>query len=91
MEIKTSYLQNTEGKNIRGECFLPASKGWEPPTGDEVLIIMDKASLSGESDAAKYFGVDPRTVRRWRSGKLPIPFTVWARLAFIAGYGDIYQ
>jgi hypothetical protein len=87
METKPSYLQS--GVAIREGCFLPADSGWLEPTGVEVVALMDKAGVS-EAGFAKKIGVDARTMRRWRSGETQIPFAVWARLAFLAGYGDIY-
>jgi len=74
---------------IREGCFSPA-KEWSQPKSDEVTQMFKICQLS-DAKAAEYFGVESRTVRRWKSGEALIPYAVWAKLAELAGYGDIYK
>lgn len=44
-------------------------------TPDELRAQLDRLGLS-QSGAARYLEVDPRTMRRWAAGDIPIPKAV---------------
>lgn len=87
MESKSIYSVN--GIVIRDGCFSPA-KEWLQPTSAEITQMFQICQLS-DAKAAEFFGIESRTVRRWKSGEALIPYAVWAKLAELAGYGDIYK
>lgn len=80
---------------IRNEVFNLADE-WVVPTPEEIKELMRQAGLSG-SQFAKLIGIQyqsksgGRTVRRWTSGDIPIPYAAWALLAYEAGYGIIWK
>lgn len=79
------------GGTIRSECLLPFAKGWEPPTPNEIKLILSKAGNLTGRDAGDLVGVTPRTVRRWiGEPDKPIPYACWAILVEKAGFGRIW-
>lgn len=52
----------------------------------EYRAALDATGLN-QSSAARLFGVDPRTSRRWASGELAVPRTVGLCLRMMASYG----
>lgn len=72
---------------------MPASAGWERPTGDEVKEVLRLAGFTG-SMASKALGLGAkgdRTVRRWTGGETAIPYSTWALLCDFAGLGPIWR
>lgn len=83
---------------IRPETLKPA-KVWEQASPDEVKAIIQLTGLNG-GEVAAILGLTPqsnksgrgsRTVRRWTSGDTPIPYAAWALLAYVAGFGPIWE
>lgn len=52
---------------------------YSPPTTEQIRAAMKKRGLSG-SAAARICGVNPRTVRRWTGGNIPMPYAAWELL-----------
>lgn len=76
---------------LRDACMRPFDMGWEAPTGDEIRQVLKKAGLSGVQ-AAKLTGVkEGRTVRRWTGEESEIPYSCWAILCEVAGFGMIWK
>ncbi|HHO81689.1 MAG TPA: transcriptional regulator [Halothiobacillus sp.] len=82
---------------IRPETLRPARK-WEKPTPDEIRELIrltgmnseDVAAILGLAPPSKKSGRGSRTVRRWKSGDVQIPYAAWALLAHQAGFGTIW-
>lgn len=69
---------------------------WVPPTGSEIKTLMRVADLTSNG-LALLVGLTTdvnapgnRTVRRWTSGEVKIPYAAWALLAHAAGLGMIW-
>jgi hypothetical protein len=79
--------------HIRPACLLPASQGWEKPTGPELREVIRRAGLTG-GQVADLLGLSEkgggRQVRRWISGDSSIAFSAWAILCEVAGMGQIW-
>jgi hypothetical protein len=76
---------------IRPECLRAFADGWEQPTAAEVRAVIQTTGLTG-SQVSKLVGIaEGRTVRRWTGGESPIPFSAWAILCHVAGYGIIWS
>ncbi len=86
--METYKPYNTDGK-IRPECLKPAS-GWEPPTGDEIRLVLSMAGWSGV-EFAKKINTNDRTVRRWIGNELSIPYAAWCILCVEANFGEIWK
>lgn len=76
---------------IRKETLCPA-RNWVGASAGEVREVLRLAGLTG-SEAASFLGLGSsggRTVRRWTSGDVPVPYAVWALLCHRAGLGSIW-
>lgn len=97
MEDKAKYGNKLETINIRMET-LQAANCWERPNPDEIREIIKMANLTGGA-VSELLGLAPtsendrgsRTVRRWTAGDTPIPYAAWAILAYVAGFGPIWE
>ena len=87
-------------KEIREMCLRAATDDWLEPTGEEVREILRMiASRKGISQfsggmASKYLGLTgqgDRTLRRWTSGAVPIPYAAWALLCDAAGFEPFWR
>lgn len=84
--------------NIRESTLLPAyNPKWDPPNPSEIAKMIDLTGLTdGELGSVlglvrEYKGErGNRTVRRWRAGDSKIPYTAWALMASLAGFGLIW-
>lgn len=77
---------------IRPGCLRPA-QCWTQATGSEIREVLRVAGLTG-GGAAKVLGLGPkgdRTVRRWIGEETIIPYTAWAILCDLAGFGPIWR
>jgi hypothetical protein len=78
--------------NIRRECLQPAAF-WAQPTGVEVQEVVRLAGFTGRS-AAEFLDLadkSGRQIRRWISGDNEIPYSAWALLCYVAGFGAIWE
>lgn len=85
-------------QQIRPETLKPGHL-WTQPTANEVREMIRRTNLSG-SQVASFLGLavqrtakgsGSRTVRRWVSGDLPMPYAAWCLLAHKAGFGLIWE
>jgi len=76
---------------IRKECLRPADENWIPPTGEEIKEAIKLSGLSGEQLRKKLGIESSRTMRRWIGQDLVIPYTAWAILCDLAGFGIIWR
>lgn len=92
---------------IRFETLRPYGPCWAQPSGQEVREILAEANLIAEEAAAIVGVSHGRTVRKWmaydaqkalEAKKLKkkiniqkIPYASWAILAYLAGYGCIWE
>ncbi|MEW4339602.1 hypothetical protein [Chromobacterium vaccinii] len=82
--------QNGSPGQIRYACLKPFSDGWEPPSMEELKVVIKKVeelnsiSLSGSS-LGSFLGVSGRTIRRWIGGE-PIPYPAWIMLCNAADF-----
>lgn len=74
---------------IRSSCFRPFHN-WQPPSHDEIRALLAIGKLTGAA-AGDIVGVNGRTVRRWTSGEVPIPYSAWALLCDAVGYVRIWR
>jgi DNA-binding transcriptional regulator YiaG len=70
---------------IRAECMQDAAN-WEPPSTEEIRLLMDSLGLSPR-DVADYLGVSRKSVNRWTIGQESIPFASWVLLCRKSGWG----
>lgn len=92
---------------IRKETLQPYGQHWVQPTGLEVRKILSEANLIAESAALYVGVSHGRTVRKWMAydehkafeakqmkkkiNMQKIPYSAWAILAYMAGYGRIWE
>lgn len=97
MESRAIY-GNSDAVQIRPETLTHAAI-WVQPTPEEVKVLMQKTNLNG-GEIAELLGLAPqssrsgrgsRTARRWAAGDAPIPYAAWALLAYVAGFGPIWE
>lgn len=88
--------ENSSPLKIRKDTMQPANK-WHKPTPEEIRELIRMTGLHS-AEVAELLGLTPqgnksgrgsRTVRRWTSGDVPIPYAAWAILAHCAGFGVI--
>lgn len=88
-EVRRPYGRSAHP--IRPETLRPFADDWQQPTPDEVRAVLAICGLTG-SAASRLVGIaDSRTVRRWTGGETPIPYSVWAILCHVAGFGAIWK
>lgn len=81
---------------IRPACLRPADQGWEQPSGPEIREVIRRAGLT-DSETARLLGLavqtqgGPRQVRRWIAEEGNIPYSAWALLCHVAGFGIIWM
>jgi len=62
-----------------------SSQEYEPPTPEEIKLVIDYMGLSS-SELGKEIGTnDGRTIRRWKSGEREMQYAVWRLLLAKAG------
>lgn len=92
---------------IRKETLQPYGPSWAQPTGEEVREMLSEANLIAEKAAMYVGVSHGRTVRKWMAydankaleakqmqkkiNMQKIPYSSWAILAYIAGYGRIWE
>lgn len=86
MEHLNSY--NIQG-DIHPECLQKPTL-WVTPSGQEIKAALAMAGWSGV-EFSRRISVNDRTVRRWLSGELPIPYVAWCVLCVEANLGKIWQ
>lgn len=97
MEDRAIY-SSSAAVQIRPETLKPATE-WEVPTPDEVSELIRLTGLThggvsellGLKPQANKSGAGSRTVRRWVAGDVVIPYAPWALLAYVAGFGAIWE
>lgn len=83
-------------KGIRGATLLEFDQGWEPPTPEEVRLLIEYAGRCAGKDkltggeVAALTGVNPRNVRKWTapedsSNYVKIPYAPWRLLLLHTG------
>jgi hypothetical protein len=78
------------------KSLKPASQ-WEPPEPEHIRQVLEATGMT-DREIGEYVGLKPsatdrgnRTVRKWKAGKAPIPYAVWALVAYKAGHGVIWD
>ena len=97
MEMK-AVSSNPVAAQVRPET-LSRANDWVRPTPDEVKEIIRRtgrtdggiSELLGLTPQSNKSGRGNRTVRRWTSGDVQIPYAAWALLAYEAGAGVIWK
>lgn len=87
METYKPYGNNSSTLNPK--C-LNQALAWEPPTGDEIRMVLAMAGWSGV-EFSKKIHTNDRTVRRWIGNELPIPYSAWCVLCVEANLGEIWR
>ncbi len=87
-EERTIYYVDVEGANrpISPRSLLEFGHvDFQHPSADDVFIACARSSLSS-ADLGTLLGVDPRNVRRWKSGEIKrIPYAAWRLLLCYIG------
>lgn len=75
--------------SIRPDCLRNASN-WTPPNSHEIRIALNMAGWSGV-EFSKRIIVNDRTIRRWLSDEMEIPYVAWCVLCAQANLGLIWK
>jgi DNA-binding transcriptional regulator YiaG len=87
--METNKPYGIEVKINNASLQSAISNLWKPPSSDEIKAALSMAGWSGV-EFSKRVGVTDRTVRRWISGDLIIPYAPWCILCMQAGLGCIW-
>lgn len=65
---------------------LVSTKYWQTPSARDIAVVRGLIPLT-DVQLAHRLAVDPRTIRKWKSGKTQMVFTTWCCLCWLAGLG----
>lgn len=65
---------------------LVSTKYWQTPSVSDISVVRGLIPLT-DSELAHRLAVDPRTIRKWKSGQTQMVFTTWCCLCWLAGLG----
>lgn len=65
---------------------LVSTKYWQAPSVRDIAVVRGLIPLT-DLELAHRLAVDPRTIRKWKSGKTQMVFTTWCCLCWLAGLG----
>ncbi|MEE2326253.1 hypothetical protein VAJ37_25105 [Klebsiella pneumoniae] len=65
---------------------LVSTKYWQTPSVSDISVVRGLIPLT-DLELAHRLAVDPRTIRKWKSGQTQMVFTTWCCLCWLAGLG----
>lgn len=65
---------------------LASTESWQRPSVRDIAVVRGMIPLT-DVELAHRLDVDPRTIRKWKSGKTQMMFTTWCCLCWLAGLG----